>query len=65
MSRKIVHDLEKKSGWDLAIDEGQAQLKEWRSKVARLMAAIETCKEAKKNGLPWAGQTARQDESVQ
>jgi hypothetical protein len=49
----------------LAIDEGQAQLKEWRSKVARLMAAIETCKEAKKNGLPWAGQTARQDESVQ
>jgi hypothetical protein len=61
MSRKIVRESEKKSGWDLAIAEGQAQLKEWKAKVARLVAAIETCREAKKNGLPWSGQTARQD----
>lgn len=60
MSRKIVQETPKKLGWDLAIAEGEAQLKEWKAKVSRLMAAIESCKEAKRNGLPWAGQSARQ-----
>ena len=40
-------------GWDAAIAEAEKQLKAWRSKVARLMASIQTFKEAKASGQPW------------
>ncbi len=39
----------------MAISEAQIQLKRWRSKVARLMAAIHTFKENKAKGEPWPG----------
>jgi len=58
MSRKIVHESEEIFGWDLAIAEGEAQLKQWKAKVCRLRAAIEVCKQAKKDGLPWAADSS-------
>lgn len=43
------------TAWDFAINEAEKQLKQWRSKVARLMASLDTFKEAKRNGEPWPG----------
>jgi len=53
MSRKIDHKIPEKNGWDLAIAEGEVQLKKWKSKVAKLIASIETFREAKKSGRSW------------
>jgi hypothetical protein len=54
MSRQINnYEQNKLDGWDLAIAEGKKQLKVWRSKVARLMASIQTFEEAKNEGRPW------------
>lgn len=57
MSTKKYYESNNNSqGWDSAIEEAEKQLKKWRSKVVRLMASLETFREAKKEGIPWPGE---------
>lgn len=57
-TKKLEQKQHKVTGWDAAIQEGERQLKQWRSKVARLMASIQTFREAKEAGLPFSDKVA-------
>jgi hypothetical protein len=58
-TKNVSKEMAKAEGWDIAIAEGEKQLKMWRSKVARLMASIQTFKEAKAIGTPWPGENKK------
>ncbi|MBZ5521765.1 MAG: hypothetical protein LAP21_05950 [Acidobacteriia bacterium] len=56
MSRqKYKQNLSELQGWEMAIAQTEKQLRESRSKVARLMASLQTFKEGKISGKPWPG----------